>query len=322
MNPVFEISNLNIALKEGKSLIKAVDDVSFSVERGSVLGIIGESGSGKSLTCMAALGLLPRNRWEYEAEVRLNGQPVPVQDTNAMRSFRGEHIAVIMQNPMGAFNPTMTIKRHFEETLTSHSDWSKARIKSAALKMLSQMRISDPASVYNSYPFECSGGMLQRVMIALAIIMEPEVLIADEPTTALDITVQREIIRLINEMRKKHNMAVVIVSHDLNIVSNITDEIAVMYSGYIVEKASSGEILQSPAHPYSAGLFHSRPGFSKQRLLEMPGQPLPLPERQRFAGCLFADRCPNRQSACIHFNMDARDAGGGHLVRCCVQEAN
>lgn len=318
MGPVLEVKNLCIDLKEGRNSVKAVENVSFSLEKGQVLGMIGESGSGKSISCMAVLGLLPRETWEYSAEILLNGQVLPFKDNNRMREHRGTDMALIMQNPMSAFNPVLTIRRHFEETLMAHKKWSKNQVKNAAIEMLAQMRIKDPEIVYESYPFQCSGGMLQRIMIALSVIMEPAVLIADEPTTALDLTVQYEIIKLINEMRKRHNTAVVLVSHDLNMISKIADDIAVMYSGFIVEQASTEEILQNPVHPYTSGLFRSRPAFSKDRLPEMQGQPVTL--RQRTSRCMFSERCSQKCDVCADFDMTARGISDGHFVRCCAKE--
>lgn len=318
MEPVLQVKNLNISLKDSRDTIKAVENVSFSVEKGRVLGIIGESGSGKSISCMAVLGLLPSETWEYSAEILLNGRNLPFRDNKSMREYRGTDIALIMQNPMCAFNPVMTIKTHFEETLMAHKKWNKKQIKDAAIEMLAQMRIKNPEVVYNSYPFQCSGGMLQRIMIALAIIMEPAVLIADEPTTALDLTVQFEIIKLINEMRRKHNTSVVIVSHDLNVISNIADEIAVMYGGFIVEKAPTEEILKNPLHPYTVGLFCSRPVYSKDRLPEMPGQPLSL--KQRHSACMFSDRCLLKGRGCSDFDMAVHHISDNHFVRCCAKE--
>jgi len=318
MEPVLEVKDLNISLKEGCNTYKAVENVSFSIGKGQTLGIIGESGSGKSLTCMAILGLLPADVWDYDAEIVLNGRSLPFRDNKAMRGYRGTDIALIMQNPMSAFNPVMTIKRHFEETLAAHKNWNKNQIKAAALEMLSQMRIKNPETVYNSYPFQCSGGMLQRIMIALAVIMEPSVLIADEPTTALDLTVQFEIIKLINQMRKKYNTSVVIVSHDLNVIAGIADEIAVMYSGFIVEQAPAEEVLNSPLHPYTAGLFRSRPSYSKERLSEISGQPLSL--KQRNSMCMFSERCPLKGEGCSNFEMLAHKVSDDHFVRCCAKE--
>lgn len=318
MEAVLEVKNLNISLKDGRNTVKAVENVSFKLEKGQALGIIGESGSGKSISCMSILGLLPTSTWDYDAEISLNGQPLPFKDPKRMREYRGKDIALIMQNPMSAFNPILTVRKHFEETLAAHKGWSREQTQEAALDMLSQMRIKNPETVYNSYPFQCSGGMLQRIMIALAVIMEPSVLIADEPTTALDLTVQVEIVKLINEMRKKHNTSVIIVSHDLNVIAGIADEIAVMYGGFIVEQAPADVILKKPMHPYTSGLFSSRPAYSKDRLPEIPGQPLSLKQRDR--ACMFSERCLLKNSRCENFNMAIHPISDSHFVRCCAKE--
>ena len=318
MAPVLEVNNLCIDLMEGGNSVKVVEDVSFSVEKGRVLGIIGESGCGKSISCMSILGLLPQRTWNYNAEISLNGHILPIKDNARMRGYRGTELALIMQNPMSAFNSVMTIRRHFEETLAAHKNWSKNQIKAAAIEMLAQMRIKNPETVYESYPFQCSGGMLQRIMIALAIIMEPSVLIADEPTTSLDLTIQYEIIKLINEMRRNHNTAVVLVSHDLNMISKIADDLVVMYSGFIVEQGKTEEILQNPIHPYTYGLFNSRPAYSKERLPEMPGQQVAL--KHRTSRCMFSDRCPKKSADCVNFDMTFQTVSVGHHVRCRMKE--
>lgn len=320
MNKILEVQDLNISLMDKKNEYKAVEQLSFSLERGTVLGIIGESGSGKSISCLSILGLLEKANWNCTGRVLLNGSELPFTDRKAMRPYRDKDIALVMQNPMSAFNPVMTIERHFEETLMAHTGMSKPQIRTAAIDTLTQMRIKDPDKVYRSYPFECSGGILQRVMIAIALIMEPEVLIADEPTTALDLTVQFEILKLINEMRNKHNTAVILVSHDLNVIAEIADEIAVMYSGYIVEQAPAKELLTNPVHPYTKGLLRARPAFSKDRLFEIQGQPKSL--SQRDSSCMFAERCPYRCEECATYNMGQTYVAESHYIRCCAKELN
>ena len=317
MNHTLQVENLNIRLKTKNGTWDAVNDVSYSVDAGQLLGIIGESGCGKSVSCMAAMGLLPKNLWDYEADVLLGGEPLDIRNEKRMRAVRGKEMAIIMQNPMNAFNPSITIRKHFEETMRAHTAMTDAEIRSAAMDMLRQMRIRDPESVYGCYPFECSGGMLQRVMIAISLMLKPKVLIADEPTTSLDRTVQNEIIKLLDHIRYEHDSGIIFVSHDLHVITGIADDIAVMYSGYIVEKAPKDVIAKAPMHPYTMGLFRSRPNYSRERLAEIPGQPPTLKERSSREGCLFLDRCPYRTEACEDYDMAPVAVDDRHSVRCC-----
>lgn len=317
MNHALQVEDLNIKLRTKTGSLDAVNDVSFSVDARRLLGIIGESGCGKSISCLAAMGLLSKNQWDYDGKVSLNGTELAVRDEKRMRQIRGKEMAIIMQNPMNAFNPSITIRRHFEETMQAHTHMSDAEIREMAMEMLRQMRIKDPENVYGCYPFECSGGMLQRVMIALALMLKPKVLIADEPTTSLDRTVQNEIIKLLDHIRYDHDSGIIFVSHDLHVITGIADDITVMYSGYNVEKAPKNVIVDNPAHPYTRGLFKSRPNYSRERLTEIPGQPPTLKERNSREGCLFQNRCPFRTGACEHYDMKPVALDERHSVRCC-----
>lgn len=317
MNHVLQVKDLNIRLKTKNGTLDAVNDVSFSVDERKLLGIIGESGCGKSISCMASMGLLSKNQWDYDGTVLLDGKELAIRDEKSMRQVRGSEIAIIMQNPMNAFNPSITIRKHFEETMAAHTAMRGTEIRETAMEMLRQMRIKDPESVYGSYPFECSGGMLQRIMIALALMLKPRVLIADEPTTALDRTVQNEIIKLLDHIRYDHDAGIIFVSHDLHVITGIADDITVMYSGYDVEQAPKDVIVSSPMHPYTKGLFRSRPNYSRERLAEIPGQPPSLKERNNREGCLFMNRCPYRTEACEHYDMKPVTVDERHAVRCC-----
>ncbi|MFZ7102062.1 MAG: ABC transporter ATP-binding protein [Peptococcaceae bacterium] len=315
MDTVLEVKNMKIALKEQDGLYPAVDNFAIALRKGKTLGIIGESGSGKSISCMAIMGLLDHEKWEYSGEVLLNGREIPFTDNIKMRTYRGRSIALIMQNPSSAFDPVYTIKRHFEETVRVHDRTAgKAEIKAQALEMLRQMHIKNTEDVYESYPFQCSGGMLQRIMIAIAVIQKPDVLIADEPTTALDLTMQHEIIKILKEVQARYNTSIIMVSHDLGVITHMADDITVMYSGNIVECGSARDVLSSPAHQYTQGLFRSRPAFSKERLSEVAGTQIGL--KERGAGCQFFDRCPMKAEACLQYGMADRYVDG-RLVRCC-----
>lgn len=311
---VLEVKNLSIKLKEKGELINAVEDFSIKLKKGKTLGIIGESGSGKSLSCMSILGLLEENKWNIQGEILLNNDPIPYKDNKLMEPYRGKSIALIMQNPISEFDPVMTIEKHFEETLKTHKTMDKEEINKKAIEILKQMHIKNPQKVMKSYPFQCSGGMLQRVMIALAVILEPDILIADEPTTALDLTIQHEIIKILKEMQAKHNTAILIISHDLGVIASLADDISVMYSGNIVESGDLKTILENPSHPYTKGFFNSRPAFSKNRLTEVVGQPPTL--KERGTGCQFYSRCSEKNASCKDYLMDEFIIDKNHIIRC------
>ncbi len=316
MENILEVENLQIFLKKNRQKINAVDQVTFGIEKGRTLGIIGESGSGKSLTCMAVMGLLDRKMWQFEGNVSLQGKKLDITKRKQMSQICGNRMALIMQNPMSAFNPVITIGQHFYETLGKPGlpKTGKEQMKKIAVELLEKMYIRDPESVLRSYAFQLSGGMLQRIMIALALAVQPDLLIADEPTTALDLSVQNEIVKILKELQRKYGMSILIVSHDLGVIKELADEVAVMYAGNIVEKGSAKEILLNPSHPYSKGLFCSRPAFSKERLTVMEGQPPVLEERG--SGCGFYPRCPEKCEACKAYFPDACTVDRKHQIKC------
>lgn len=299
MTEIVQIEGLGIKFTGGKKDLSVVKGISFTLNRGETLGIIGESGCGKSLTCLGMLGLLDRGKWQVEGDVFLDGTPLPYRDNRAMRPYRGRRLALIMQNPLSAFNQMITIAAHFYESLNKPGEVKKTKneANSIAREMLVRMRIRDPDAVLNSYAFQLSGGMLQRIMIALALVMKPDVLIADEPTTALDLTVQHEIIGILQEMQEKQGTALLLISHDLGVIAHLASTIAVMYAGEFVEKGRAEAVLAGPSHPYTRGLFASRPKFSKERLTVMEGQP-PAFSAER-SGCAFYPRCKNREDPCM-----------------------
>ncbi|MHB9292116.1 nickel transport system ATP-binding protein [Hollandina sp. SP2] len=298
MAAILEVENLQIRLA-GKEDLSVVTGISFTLNRGETLGIIGESGCGKSLSCLGILGLLDRGKWRVEGDVFLDGKPLPYSDNRAMRPYRGRRLALIMQNPLSAFNQMIPIAAHFYETLNSPDSppQSLEQVRKAAREILVRMRIRDPDAVLDSYAFQLSGGMLQRIMIALALVMQPDVLIADEPTTALDLTVQHEIISILREMQENQGTAILLISHDLGVIAHLASSIAVMYAGEFVEKGEADAVLEVPSHPYTQGLFASRPKFSKNRLPVMEGQPLALFVER--TGCAFYPRCKSRDTSCV-----------------------
>lgn len=316
MGTILEVENLEIILNENKRLITAVDHVNFSLEKGKTLGIIGESGSGKSLTCYSLLGLLDKAKWKISSTTILDGEDLQYKNKKEVRKICGSKIAMIMQNPMSAFNPVITIKAHFYETLNKPGmpKKSKKEMDIIAVQLLKRMYIQDPESVLNAYAFQLSGGMLQRIMIALALAVEPEILIADEPTTALDVTVQHEILHILKDLIGQTGMSMIIVSHDLSVIRSLSDDIAVMYAGNFVEKGSAQDVLKNPKHPYTQLLFRSKPEISKTRLVMMEGQPPSLGER--LSGCRFRNRCPIADQSCANPDVPYLGQEKEHICSC------
>jgi oligopeptide/dipeptide ABC transporter ATP-binding protein len=310
---VMEINNLNVKLRIQERDVPVVKDVSFTLHEGRVIGLIGESGCGKSATCQSVMGLLEKDKWNIEGSILLQGQRIQYDDQERLRRLRGGVMSMIMQNPIGSFNPLLTLGEHFIETVHCHKAVSKKEAKQIALDMLSKLNLSAPEKVMKQYPFQLSGGMLQRVMIAIALFMRPAVLIADEPTTSLDVTVQYQILGELAHLRDKYKTAILLVSHDLGIIAQMADDVAVMYAGYIVEKASAVEIFNNPLHPYTRALMQSKPSFTKNRLKVLEGYPPSI--MQIKTGCPFAERCIYVQGDCYQFEM--KDYGlGSHTVRC------
>lgn len=279
MKELIRLENLQIKLKEGKNRFCAVNGVSLSLQQGKALGIIGESGCGKTLLCRSLFGILEQEKWEIEGIVRMDR-------TNA---------GFIAQDPAGAFDPRMKLKSHFLE-MSGVLSMNRKEILERARHLLDRMGIREPERVLNSYAFQLSGGMLQRVMIALALLGKPDILVADEPTTALDVTTQWEILGLLNELGQEYGLTVLIVSHDLKVIREIADEICVMYAGYVVEQGTVQEVLETPLHPYTRGLLASRPAFSKKTVPAMEGCPPGI--REKPPGCPFAPRCAQAAEIC------------------------
>ncbi len=309
---VLEVKNLSVWLKEDGKVIPAVKQVDLSVKKGGCTGIIGESGCGKSLTCQTVLGLLEPRKWKCQAQVFLDGVRVPVNDDRAMDAFRGGQIGLVSQNPMAAFDPRMTIGRHFCESHPRNK--RKERLKEAE-DALGRMYISNPESVLKSYSFQLSGGMLQRILIALTLNEHPRILILDEPTTALDSTTQAEILRILKERQEAEHHSLLLVTHDLEVISRMADTIYVMYAGMVVEYGAGDQVLKHPLHPYTRGLFQSRPEFSKNRLKVMQGRPPRLGE-EIGTTCPFAPRCPHFCEDCEHRSQELRERETEHFSRC------
>ena len=276
----------------------AVDDVSFQVKRGETLGLVGESGSGKSVTALSIVQLVASPGRIASGQVLFEGQDLLRLDDAAMQRIRGRRIGFIFQEPMVALDPVYTIGAQIEETLRAHGLATGAKARRRAIELLDAVRIPDPARRHREYPHQLSGGLRQRAMIALALTAEPALVIADEPTTALDVTVQAEILELLREMRRTFNLALLLITHDLGVIAEMAHRVAVMYSGNIVEEGTAAEVLRSAAHPYTRALLASIPGTHQGIRLHAIGGNVPALDR-RPAGCRFAPRCPHRFEPCV-----------------------
>ena len=321
MKSLLTVRDLKIEFSVGGSWRAAVRDVSFSIAAGETLGLVGESGSGKSVTSLAMLRLLPPQA-RISGTIEFDGQSLLAMDAEAMRQLRGSAIAMIFQEPMTALNPVMRVGDQVAEAVLAHpgdKKVPKAEAWMRAIDALNEVGIVDAERRARDYPHQLSGGMRQRVMIAMAIVNRPRLLIADEPTTALDVTIQAQILELLNQLRQKHGLAMLFISHDLAVVSQISDRVAVMYAGQIVETGVAGEVFHTAAHPYTRGLLHSVPTLHTNR-----GDPLRTIEgavpvlAAEMPGCSFEPRCGYRIETCAVMPPPLIEISTGHFARCPV----
>jgi peptide/nickel transport system ATP-binding protein len=300
MTRVLEVENLRVSFPGSNGgRIRAVDGVTFALERGETMALVGESGCGKSLTSLALLRLIPRpGRIEPESVIRLGDSNVLALEGEALRHIRGRRIGMIFQDPMTSLNPVLTAGDQIAEAIRAHYPVSRAEARERSRRLLQEVGIPDPGSRFDAYPHQLSGGMRQRVMIAIALAAEPEILVADEPTTALDVTVQAQILEVLDRLRASRGMAVLLITHDLGIVAGRADRVAVMYAGQIVEEAPTARLFANPSHPYTQGLFASVPRLRGpiQRLNPIPGS-VPPPGAWP-TGCRFRPRCPKAFDKC------------------------
>ena len=319
--PLLEVKNLHTYFKTKKGIVKAVNDVSYSLEPGKTIGIVGESGSGKSVSAMSILQLLDANGYIAGGEVLFEGKDLTKMSLNEMYQIRGNAISVIFQEPMTSLNPVFTVDRQLSEPFIIHQGKTKKEAHELALKMLADVQIPNPEAVIRQYPHQLSGGMRQRVMIAMALACRPKILIADEPTTALDVTIQAQILRLMNELQEEKGTSIIFITHDLGVINEMADDVAVMYCGQVVEKASARTIFSDcrMSHPYTEGLMFSIPRLdSKDKIEPIPGvvpHPLALPK-----GCKFAPRCKYCTKRCMEEEPELKDMGNGQLIRCFYPE--
>lgn len=310
---LLDINNLSVSFKTDKGPIKVVSNLSFDIKKAEVFGLVGESGCGKSLTALSILGILPNNA-SAEGEIIFDNKNLLTLDENEMRRIRGKDISMIFQEPMTSLNPVLTIGYQIAETLVTHFDISKKEAMDRTVELLKAVRIPSPELRIKDYPHQMSGGMRQRVMIAIAIACNPSLLIADEPTTALDVTIQAQILELLQGFRKERDMAILLITHDLSIISEQADRVAIMYAGRIMELAGVDELFQKPLHPYTHGLLQSLPVAKGVALKPIAGF-VPNPENLP-AGCKFSDRCYLASDECRHAEPELREISENHFVRC------
>jgi len=318
--PILEVEGLYTYIATGDGVVRAVDGVSFSLRSGEILGLVGESGSGKSVTCRTIAGLMPSPPAQSVGEVRYAGYPghnlLGLRASEQQR-LRGAHVSMVFQDPMSALNPVMRVGDQIEEAVGAHARLGARDRRRRAIELLHRVGIPAPARRLRDYPHEFSGGMRQRVLIAVAIASNPRILLADEPTTALDVIIQDQILSLLLELQRDSGMSMILVSNDLGVIAEMCDRIAVMYGGQIVELADSRALLTEPRHPYTISLLRSLPDATRKTryLQSIPGTPPRLVDIE--PGCRFATRCPLATPECATWETELLTApGGAHLVRC------
>jgi oligopeptide transport system ATP-binding protein len=320
---ILKVENLRTHFFTEEGVVKAVDDVSFSLAPGHTLGIVGESGSGKSVTNLSLLRLVPDPPGRIVGgHITFDGEDLLALSEDAMRRIRGRRISMIFQDPMTSLNPYLRVSRQLTEVLEQHEDVSRSQARQRSLEMLDLVGIPEARARFDNYPHEFSGGMRQRVMIAMALLCRPELLIADEPTTALDVTIQAQILALIQDLRQELDTAVILITHDLGVVAGMADEVAVMYAGRIVEQAPTDELFDNPQHPYTLGLLESIPRLDATRstLRPIPGRPPDL--AHLGPGCPFAPRCRAVRERCHHEYPDFVRVGPQHKAACWAVESS
>ncbi|MEN9808941.1 MAG: hypothetical protein RLZZ488_508 [Pseudomonadota bacterium] len=314
---LLEVKNLVTSFKIGGREFNAVDNCSFSVRRGKTLGIVGESGCGKSVTSLSVMRLIPSPPGSIRSgEILFEGRNLLKLSEEEMRTLRGNKISMIFQEPMTSLNPVFTIGDQISEVFRIHRGKSKKEARELSIEMLRKVRIPSPEQRIDEYPHQLSGGMRQRVMIAIALACEPKLLIADEPTTALDVTIQAQILALMNELQQERDMSTILITHDLGVVAETCDDVVVMYGGQIVERSTAEQLFRQPKHPYTLGLLESIPrlGEKRERLKTIPGI---VPSLGNFpAGCRFQDRCPFVTSQCRQSIPELRKLADGSEVAC------
>lgn len=314
---LLEVKNLKTYFYTDDGVVKSVDGVSFSVEKGKTLGIVGESGCGKSITSLSIMQLVETPPGKIvDGEIIYEGEDLLKKNKEEMRKIRGGQIAMIFQEPMTSLNPVFTVGEQIMEALRIHTDLDKHQAKERAIEMLKLVKIPLAEKRFNEYPHQLSGGMRQRVMIAMALACEPDILIADEPTTALDVTIQAQILELMQELQKKLGMAIIMVTHDLGVIADMCDEIIVLYGGRVCERGTAEDIFYRPCHEYTKGLLRSIPNVDRigEKLIPIPGTPINLLNMPK--GCAFCPRCENAMKICIEEVPQEMQMPDGHYASC------
>ncbi len=313
---LLEVRDLHTSFFTDAGEVKAVNGVSFDLERGKVLGIVGESGSGKSVTAYSIMQILASTGKIVSGSIKLDGQELVDAGEKVMKTVRGNRVSIIFQDPMTSLNPTYTIGRQLMEAILLHTDRNKQQAWDRAVEMLRLVNVNEPEKRMKQYPFEFSGGMRQRVMIAMALACEPDILIADEPTTALDVTIQAQILELMKSLQEELGMAIIMITHDLGVVAQMCDEVVVMYAGSICEQGTADEIFYNPKHEYTKGLMRSIPtaATAGKKLQPITGTPIDLLNMPK--GCPFAPRCDNAMKICLTQRADRMIINDAHFASC------
>lgn len=312
---ILEVNDLHTSFFTDSGEVKAVNGVSFKLKKGEILGIVGESGSGKSVTAYSIMQILADAGKVVSGSILYKGEDITKYNKNQIKDFRGKKCAIIFQDPMTSLNPVFSIGNQLMEAVLLHTDKNKEQAFKRSVEMLTLVGVNEPEKRMKQYPFELSGGMRQRVMIAMALVCEPDILIADEPTTALDVTIQAQILELIQELQKSMGMAVILVTHDLGVIADMCNEIIVMYGGRVCERGNADDIFYSPSHEYTKGLLRSIPAVgSKERLIPIAGTPINLLNMPK--GCAFCSRCDNAMKICIEQMPNEQLLSDGHYASC------
>lgn len=315
---LLSVEHLTTAFRTEEGTIRAVDDVTFRVRKGKTLAIVGESGCGKSVTALSLMRLIPDSNGLIEkGKIVLNQQDLLGLTPEQMRKVRGNKIAMIFQEPMTALNPVYTVGEQIGEVFRIHRGMSKSQAREAAIEALKKVYIPDPHKRVDEYPFQMSGGMRQRIMIAMALACEPSLLIADEPTTALDVTIQAQILKLMRELQREHGTSIVFITHDLGVVAEMADDVVIMYAGKVVEEGTVHQVFEDPQHPYTRGLMASIPDMTSMKTEKLSTIEGTVPSLHKLpSGCRFNTRCPLAQDICRRDVPELRDIEDNHLAAC------
>ena len=313
---ILSVQNLHTSFHTDKGEVKAVNGVTFNLEKGKILGIVGESGSGKSVTAYSIMRILEKNGRITEGKILYKGQDIAEFSEKQMREFRGKCCSIIFQDHMTSLNPVFTVGNQLREAIELHTDRKGKEAEARAIEMLTLVGVNEPEKRVKQYPYELSGGMRQRVMIAMALACEPDILIADEPTTALDVTIQAQILELMQSLQKKLGMAIIMVTHDLGVIADMCDEIIVMYGGRVCERGTAEDIFYRPHHEYTKGLLRSIPNVDRigEKLIPIPGTPINLLNMPK--GCAFCPRCEEAMKICIEEQPPEMQMPDGHFASC------